>query len=98
MAILMAIHFGEKGFDRVYAMSNSDAQAWLDLHDALTVLNSFTLTVFPLWRDRFLEASIRILGDDFSRPLFFHRRRLDRPSGRPIRHSESRRSPTKIKP
>src|ERR1041384_1965676 len=26
------IHFGKCGYDRVYSMSNSDAQRWLDIH------------------------------------------------------------------
>src|ERR1041384_2014911 len=26
------LHYGQRGYDRVYAMSNHDAQQWLDLH------------------------------------------------------------------
>ncbi|NUM52568.1 MAG: hypothetical protein HUU46_02885 [Candidatus Hydrogenedentes bacterium] len=26
------LHYGQRGYDRVYAMSNADAQEWLDLH------------------------------------------------------------------
>ena len=26
------IHYGQRGYDRVYSMSNDDAQKWLDLH------------------------------------------------------------------
>ena len=26
------LHYGQRGYDRVYAMSNPDAQKWLDLH------------------------------------------------------------------
>ena len=26
------IHFGKRGYDRVYSMSNRDAQQWLDIH------------------------------------------------------------------
>lgn len=27
-----AVEYGEKGYDRVYSMSNPDAQAWLEVH------------------------------------------------------------------
>ncbi|MBK8870370.1 MAG: hypothetical protein IPN19_04850 [Elusimicrobia bacterium] len=32
VAAWLTILYGHKGYDRVYAMSNADAQAWLDLH------------------------------------------------------------------
>ena len=28
----VAFHYGERGYDRVYAMSSPDAQKWLDVH------------------------------------------------------------------
>jgi hypothetical protein len=66
----VAIHFGEKGYDRVYAMSNGDAQAWLDLHVARAERfeGLFTLTTFsalaalaaswkrPVWEKRVVLA------------------------------------------
>jgi hypothetical protein len=31
-ATWVAVEYGEKAYDRVYSMSNADAQAWLDVH------------------------------------------------------------------
>ena len=34
LATVAAVHYGEKGYDRVYAMSNTLGQEWLDVHRA----------------------------------------------------------------
>ena len=37
--------FGYRGYDRVFAMSNGDAQKWLDLHKHRAVVTSFVFTL-----------------------------------------------------
>ncbi len=32
VSVWPVVEFGERGYDRVYAMSNKDAQQWLDVH------------------------------------------------------------------
>jgi hypothetical protein len=103
MAILtgVAIHFGEKGFDRVYAMSNSDAQAWLDLHATRADRFEFLFTLTGLsalaaliasWKRRSWEKTLSWVTI-FLALCSFTAAGWIAQAGGPIRHSEFRDGP-----
>lgn len=93
--------FGEKGFDRVYAMSGTDAQSWLDLHAAraerveilfvgmgLTVLAALvSIWKRPLWEKPLSWAVLVISVVACLGGGWIAQ------AGGPIRHSEFREGP-----
>lgn len=52
-----AYRYGYRGFDRVYAMSGGDAQAWLDVHKHRAVVTSIVFTIAAVL------AAVSLIGE-----------------------------------